>query len=161
MESKRWYWWTYLQGSTGDADIENRIMDMCGGEEGESEGEGRSVVSDSLRPHPGQKTAMVSLSFLQGIFPTQGLNPGFPHCRRILYQMSHKGSPRILEYVAYPFSSKSSQPSHRTRISCIAGRFFTNWVMRETQIRWMERAAWKHIQYHMQIRYLMENFCMT
>jgi len=33
-----------------------------------------------------------SLSLLQGIFPTQGLNPGLPHCRQILYQLSHKGS---------------------------------------------------------------------
>ena len=33
-----------------------------------------------------------SLSLLQGIFPTQGSNPGFPHCRRILYQLSYKGS---------------------------------------------------------------------
>ena len=49
-----------------------------------------------------------SLSLLQGIFPTQGLNPGFPHCRQILYQQSHKGSPRILKWVAYPFSSGSS-----------------------------------------------------
>ena len=34
-----------------------------------------------------------SLSFLQGIFLTQGLNPGLPHCRRMLYQLSHQGSP--------------------------------------------------------------------
>ena len=33
------------------------------------------------------------LSLLQGILPTQGSNPGLPHCRRILYQLSHKGSP--------------------------------------------------------------------
>ena len=46
-----------------------------------------------------------SLSPLQGIFPTQGSNPGLPHCGQILYQLSHKGSPRILEWVAYPFSS--------------------------------------------------------
>ena len=39
-----------------------------------------------------------------------GLNPGILHCRWILYQLSHKGSPRILEWVAYPFSSGSSQP---------------------------------------------------
>ena len=32
-------------------------------------------------------------SLLQGIFPTQGSNPGLPHCRRILYQLSHQGSP--------------------------------------------------------------------
>ena len=35
---------------------------------------------------------MGSLSLLQGIFPTQGSNPGLLHCRRILYQLSHKGS---------------------------------------------------------------------
>ena len=39
------------------------------------------------------------------IFPTQGSNPGHPHCRRIFHQLSHKGSPRMLEWVAYPFSS--------------------------------------------------------
>ena len=39
---------------------------------------------------PGQHTEMGSLSLLQGIFPTQGLNPGLPRCRRILYQLSHK-----------------------------------------------------------------------
>ena len=72
-----------------------------------------------------------SLSLLQGIFPTQGLNPGLPHCRQILYQLSHKGSPRILEWVAYPFSSRSSQPRNQTRVSCIAGGFFTNWAIRE------------------------------
>ena len=42
---------------------------------------------------------------LQGIFPTQGSNPGLLHCRWILYQLSHQGSPRILEWVVYPFSS--------------------------------------------------------
>ena len=57
---------------------------------------------------PGQNTGVGSLSLLQGIFPTQGLNPGLPQCRRILYQLSHKGSPRILDWVTYPFSSGSS-----------------------------------------------------
>ena len=51
---------------------------------------------------PGQNTGVVSLFLLQGIFPTQGSNPGLPHCRQILYQLSHQGSPRILEWVAYP-----------------------------------------------------------
>ena len=58
-----------------------------------------SVVSESLRLHglysprnsPGQNTGVGSLPLLQGIFPTQGLDPGLPHCRRILYQLSHKG----------------------------------------------------------------------
>ena len=56
------------------------------------------VVSDSLQPHglyspwdsPGQDAGVGSHSVLQGMFPTQGLNPGLPHCRRILYQLSHK-----------------------------------------------------------------------
>ena len=80
---------------------------------------------------PGQNTRVGSLSLLQGIYPTQGSNPGFLHCRQILYQLSHKGRPRILEWVAYPFSSGSSSPRNRTRISCIAGEFFTNWSIRE------------------------------
>ena len=93
----------------------------------------------SLRPHglyspwnsPSQNTGVGSLSLLQRIFPNQGLNPGLPHCRQILYQLSHKGSPRILERVAYPFSSGSSRPRNQTGVSCIAGGFFTNWAMRE------------------------------
>ena len=51
---------------------------------------------------PGQNTGVASLSFLQGIFLTQGSNSGLLHCGWILYQLSHKGSPRILEWVAYP-----------------------------------------------------------
>ena len=41
----------------------------------------------------GQDTGVGSRSLLQGIFPTQGSNPGLPHCRWILYQLSHQGSP--------------------------------------------------------------------
>ena len=40
---------------------------------------------------PGQNTRVGSLCLLQGIVPTQGSNPGLLHCRRILYQLSHKG----------------------------------------------------------------------
>ena len=50
----------------------------------------------SLRNSPGQNTGVVSLSLLQRIFPTQGSNPGLPHCRWILYQLSHKGNPNVL-----------------------------------------------------------------
>ena len=100
-----------------------------------SESESHSVVSNSLWPHglyspqksPSQNTGVDSCSLLQGIFPTQGWNPALPHCRWILYQLSHQGSPRILEWVAIPFSSGSSQPRNRTGVSCIAGRFFTSW----------------------------------
>ena len=53
---------------------------------------------------------------------------------------------RILEWVAFPFSRGSSQPRGWTQVSCIAGRFFTNWVIREapwpkgTQIM----SLWEH-----------------
>ena len=64
--------------------------------------ESHSVVSDFLWPHglynpwnsPGQNTGVGNLSLLQGIFPTQGSNPGLPHCRWILYQLSHKRKPQ-------------------------------------------------------------------
>ena len=67
--------------------------------------ESRSVVSDSLQPHglyspwnsPGQNIGVGSLS---RAFPTQESNPDLPHCRWILYQLSHQGSPRILEWVS-------------------------------------------------------------
>ena len=81
---------------------------------------------------PIQNIGVGSLSLLQGIFPTQRLNPGLLHYRWILYQLSHKGSPRILKWVAYPFSSRSSQSRNQTRVSCIAGGFFTSWAIRET-----------------------------
>ena len=101
-----------------------------------------SVVSHSLQPHglhspwsfPGQNTGVGNHSLFQGIFPTQGSNSGLPHCRWILYQLSQWGSPRILEWVAYPFSRGFSQPRSGTGVSCIAGGFFTNWAMREAWI---------------------------
>ena len=82
---------------------------------------------------PGKNTGVGSLFLLQEILPTQGSNQGLPHRRRILYQLSHQGSPRIREWVACPFSSGSSPPRNRTRVSCIAGGFFTNWATRESQ----------------------------
>ena len=98
-----------------------------------------SAVSDSLQPHglynpwisPGQNTGVGSLSLLQGIFPTKRLNPGLPHCRQILYQLNQQGSPRILEWVAYHFSSGSSWPKNWTGVSCITDGLFTSWAIRQ------------------------------
>ena len=87
---------------------------------------GTSVHGDS----PGKNTGVGCHTLLQGIFPTQGLNPGLPQCRRILYHLSHQGNQRILEWVAYPFRG-TSQPRNQTRVSCIAGIFFTSWATRE------------------------------
>ena len=71
----------------------------------------RSVVSDSLRPHrlpptrllcpwdfPGNSTGVDCHFLLQGIFPTQGSNPGLPHCRQTLYCLSHQGSRTTWEH---------------------------------------------------------------
>ena len=82
---------------------------------------------------PDQNTGVGSCSLLQGVFPTQGSNPGPPHCRQILYHLSHQGSPRILKWVACPFSRGSSQPRNWTSVSFIAGRFFISWAAKEAQ----------------------------
>ena len=85
--------------------------------------QGSSVHEDST----GKNTGMGWHPLLQGIFPTQGSNPSLPHCRWILYCLSHQGSPRILEWVSMPSSRGSSQPRKRSGVSWIAGRFFTTW----------------------------------
>ena len=66
-----------------------------------------SVMSNSLKPThcslsgssvhgdpPGKNTGMGRHALLQEIFPTQGSNPGLPHCRRIIYHLSHQGTPK-------------------------------------------------------------------
>ena len=85
-------------------------------------------MSTSLQPYglyspwnsPGQNTGVSSLSLLQGIFPTQGSNPGLPHCTQSLYQLNYKGSLRILEWVAYPYSRGifPTQESNRGLLHC-------------------------------------------
>ena len=104
----------------------------------------RSVASDSFWPHGLWPTSLLCpWGFSRqeywsgltcppsGYLPNLGIEPMSPHFRWILYHLSHQGSPRILEPVAYPFSRGSSQPRNWTRISSIAGRFFTSWVTRE------------------------------
>ena len=93
-----------------------------------------SVMLHSLQPHglspwhsPGQNTG---LSLLQGIFPTQRSNPDLPQWKWILYQLSHQGTPRILEWVAYIFSMGTSQTENWAGF-CTAGGFFTSWAIRE------------------------------
>ena len=89
------------------------------------------VVPDSLRPQwlqptrllcpwdsPGKSTGVGSHSLLQGIFPTLGSNPGLLHCRRILYRLSHQGSPRILEWVALSLLLGSTLESNQGLLHC-------------------------------------------
>ena len=76
---------------------------------------GSSVHGDS----PGKHTGVDCHALLQRIFPTQGSNPGFLNCRWIFYCLSHQGSPRILEWVAYPFSRESFQPRNQTSMQIL------------------------------------------
>ncbi|CAI9161868.1 unnamed protein product [Rangifer tarandus platyrhynchus] len=73
-----------------------------------------SVMSDSSQPHglyspwnsPGQDTGAGIHSLLQGIFLTQGSNPGLLHYRWILYQLSHQGSPRTQQNFFVKFTNR-------------------------------------------------------
>ena len=92
---------------------------------------------------PGQNTG-VGISLLQGIIPTQGLNPGLPHCRWILYQLSHKGSPLLLYHLC------KYQHAFKRQISpscCYENNFdFTDFLrnLRDPQDPWA--ASWKPVQ---------------
>ena len=63
---------------------------------------GKVILVASGKGGTGKTMFSVNM-ILQGNFPTQGSNPGLPHCRQILYQLSYQGNPRILEWVAYRF----------------------------------------------------------
>ena len=104
--------------------------------------ESRSVMSGSLWPHglyspwnsPGQNTGVVALPFSRGSSQLR------VESRSLTLQVDSlpaepQGKPKILEWVAYPISSGSSQPRNWTGVSCIAGRFFTNWAIREEGLK--------------------------
>ena len=115
--------------------VQSSAKSNCFDENKKSERESHSVVSNSLWPHvlhspwnsPDQNTGVAAIPF------SQASNPCFPRCRWILYQLSHPGNPRILEWVAVPFSRGSFGPRNQTGVSCIAGRFFTSSATREAQ----------------------------
>ena len=102
----------------------------------DSESESHSVVSDSLRSHgryspwnaPGQNTGLGSLSLLQGIFPTKGLNPGLLQCW--MQELSHKRSPTD-RYVGEYFSNIKISTRLRLLIvlfkSCVSFLIFFSW----------------------------------
>ena len=115
-------------GSSVHVILQSRILEWVAMPSSGSSQPRSPALQDSLPSEPLGKpknTAVGSLSLLQGIFPTQELNRGLLQCRRILYQLSHQGSPRILQWVAYPFSSGSSQPRNGTGVFCTAGGFIT------------------------------------
>ena len=112
---------------------------------------GSSVHGDSLGKNP-----WVGFhAFLQGIFPTQGSNPGLLYCKRILYCLSHQGNPRILEWEVWPIFRGSSQFRNWTRVSCITGRFFTSWATREAPL------VFKNQKFHWVMVFQHQHYCCS
>ena len=90
-------------------------------------------MSNSLQPHrlqptrlfrpwnfPGKNTGLGCHFLLQGIFLTQELNPGLPHCRQMLYRLSHLGSPK------YPLLTKiqQGQKLKKKKKSTLGGAYY-------------------------------------
>ena len=105
-----------------------------------SESESCSVVSDSLRPHGlyspwnslGQNTGAGSLSLLQGIFPTQAIEPRSPALQADSLPAESQGKPKNTGVGSLSLLQQvPSWPSNRTRVSCIVGRFFTSGAIQE------------------------------
>ena len=63
--------------------------------------------------------------------PNPRIKPRSPALQADSLPGEQQGNPRILEWVAYPFSRGSSRPRNQTGVSCIASRFFTNWAITE------------------------------
>ena len=93
---------------------------------------------------PAQNTGVGSLSLLQGIFPIQRSNPHLLHCRWILYQLSHKGSPRTLEWVAYPFSNSLPDPGIEPRSPALQAAYLPTELqlgLFEVKVNWAEKGV--------------------
>ena len=92
-----------------------------------------TVVHQALCPwgFSGQEYWSGLLCLPPGDLPNPGIEPWSPALRWILYHLSNQESPRILEWIAYPFSKGSFLPRNQTRVCCIAGGFFTRWATRE------------------------------
>ena len=76
---------------------------------------GSSVHGDP----PGKNTGVGCHALLQGIFPTQGLNPGFPYCKWILYCLSHQGSPTISIYSLHTHYHHINTFYYFTHLCCL------------------------------------------
>ena len=93
---------------------------------------------------PGQNTGVGSLSLLQGIFPTQGLNPGLPHCGRILYQLSHKRSPAHVKCLMNICGS--SEWSQKTRYSYVYLGVWEVGIIKQSESTVKNRHHWLLIE---------------
>ena len=105
---------------------------------------GSSIHGDS----PGNNTGVGCHALLQGIFPTQGSNPGLPHCRRILYHLSHQGS---------PISPKELSFESWAWISLAVQWLRLHWTIQRTQVQslvWELRSTCRQVQLKNKIQFL-------
>ena len=87
-----------------------------------------------------QNTGVGSLSLLQGIFSIQGSNPGLPHCRQILYQLSHQGSKNngvgSISFLQRIFST----------LELNQGLRHCRWILYQLSYVWEACKGWKELQ---------------
>ena len=106
MGSQKWVAFTSLHFTRGlialQVRSEMKVIQLC------------PTVVHGVQYSP-QNTGVCSLSLSQGIYPTKRWKSGLPHCRRILYQLIHKVSPSILEWVDHPLPRESSPPRNWTQ----------------------------------------------
>ena len=97
-----------------------------------------------LRPWDflGKSTGVGCHFLLQGIFLTQGSNPGLPHCRQMLYHLSHLGSPKstivnIKNSCSYPWLRKFIHTKMVDEVKVSHGVFQSNFInLKSKQIDW-------------------------
>ena len=119
-----------------------------------------SVVSDSLRPHglwptrflrpwdfPGTSTGVGCHFLLQEIFPSQGLNPGLPHCRQTLYRLSHQGGKKKKKNLL----RRCQKDMHEIK-RCNKNEEFLWWAVNKLDMTRKNKQAWRKIETQAKIR---------
>ena len=112
----RWTWVWVHSGSwwwTGRPGVLQSMKSQRVGHDWSTELNWTGLNWTGPRYSPGQNTGVCSCSILQGIFLTQGSNPGFLHWRQILYQLSHQGSSQPVLY-------------YKTEVNFLQGRNINN-----------------------------------
>ena len=95
----------------------------------------------SPRNPPDWNTGVGRCSLLQGIFPTQGSNPGLPHCSQLLNQLSHQGSPYLWKFCIIIMNSSLISGSYT---------FPVRWELRMKFLKW-ELTTKKRAQNHISV----------
>ena len=96
---------------------------------------------------PGQNTGVGIRFLLQGIFPTQGSNPGLLNCRQILYQLSHQGSPPNQRPLGIQCSLRPATINYLSELHRCA-TLFSFWSWDRNWCIWWTNLTWLWISLH-------------